>query len=510
MTFLLKRGLNLIRELLTTTSTLTKYGLLQNFIPQDPQGLIFFLLEKKFSFMSSKLNLAEINYPFVEKTHKYDIPFEAAFSTLTHIARISGKNSIKLKGAAFDTLLEGLNQFHQKLFYSLYILNGPTGLSKEGARNRLKLYFRDNLHREETLSFHFNTRQRFLDLLANKPFSLPYGIPCFFAGAAPINESELGYPFFWEEKYDGLRRQIHWFNKELKIFSRAFNDITFGFKETAEILKDQPNFILDCELVRFDFRANKILPFTEIAKRHGIKGENVDLPDFKIIVFDILKFQETNMLGMHLQDRKNLLLTLNQTQNFEVRVLKICKTPQEKDKLFKLLFQLNWEGLILKNLNSPYIPGKSTEGWRKIRLDLLKNNTLSLDLLICGISPGKGKRKNTLGALHLCTYTENEYTYFCSVGTGFSDEQLKELTTLFLQHPTTNLKINHFPIKIKNQILFHPFLLREITCSEIFSTNGLYSARFPVFKRIRDDKKLEDRDTIEDIKKLIKPSRLQK
>src|SRR5918996_1035146 len=82
---------------------------------------------------------------------------------------------------------------------------------------------------------------------------------------------------------------------------------------------------------------------------------------------------------------------------------------------FESAKQLGFEGIVAKRLGSPYVPGRRTKDWRKIKA------TNQQDCLVLGWTPGTGSRGATFGALLLGAYRDGELIWIGQVGTGFTD-----------------------------------------------------------------------------------------
>ena len=142
---------------------------------------------------------------------------------------------------------------------------------------------------------------------------------------------------------------------------------------------------------------------------------------------------------------------------------------------------------------SPYSPGKRGKNWLK-----KKPVMDTLDLIVIGGEWGSGKRKNKIGSYVLACYDDvkNVYLEIGRVGTGLSDELLDSLTEQFLKIIEAEDGVN---LKIKPEIVFE-VAFEEIQKSPNYPAG--YALRFPRLIQVREDKDIEDIDTIEKIERM--------
>jgi DNA ligase-1 len=121
-----------------------------------------------------------------------------------------------------------------------------------------------------------------------------------------------GVPFSCEYKYDGFRGQVHNFDSKTQIFSRNLENMTESYPDILNHFKENKyceNFILDCELVAFDKKTNKILPFNQLTTR---ARKNVNVEDISIHVciflFDIIYLNDKSMCDLTLEERRKILI----------------------------------------------------------------------------------------------------------------------------------------------------------------------------------------------------------
>jgi len=340
-------------------------------------------------------------------------------------------------------------------------------------------------------------------------------------------------PFTCEYKYDGFRGQIHYYNKKTQIFSRNLEDMTETYpdvvefinnfiKESAEKNNKQLNsFILDCEMVAYDKKNDKILPFQQLTTR---SRKNVDLATITIHVcmfcFDILLLNDEILINKTLRERRKYLYsTFTESQYIQFAKHLDSGDAQEMENFMTESVSSGCEGLIVKAIdkNSEYMPGQRNFNWLKLKKDYLDTSLGdSIDLVIIGAQYGKGKRKGLYGSFLLACYNDDNETYetVTMTGGGLKDAELDELYNklkeIILPQAPSNYKLG----KAEPDVIFEAKIVIEVKTADL-SISPIYTAgydltpdhrgvslRFPRFQRIREDKKPHEACTSEEIVKL--------
>ena len=352
-------------------------------------------------------------------------------------------------------------------------------------------------------------------------------------GIKVIFERFADTPFTCEYKYDGFRGQIHYYNKKTQIFSRNLEDMTETYpdvvefinnfiKESAEKNNKQLNsFILDCEMVAYDKKNDKILPFQQLTTR---SRKNVDLATITIHVcmfcFDILLLNDEILINKTLRERRKYLYsTFTESQYIQFAKHLDSGDAQEMENFMTESVSSGCEGLIVKAIdkNSEYMPGQRNFNWLKLKKDYLDTSLGdSIDLVIIGAQYGKGKRKGLYGSFLLACYNDDNETYetVTMTGGGLKDTELDELYNklkeIILPQTPSNYKLG----KAEPEVVFEAKIVVEVKTADL-SISPIYTAgydltpdhrgvslRFPRFQRIRDDKKPYEACTSEEIVKL--------
>ncbi|XP_027053351.1 DNA ligase 3-like isoform X1 [Pocillopora damicornis] len=328
-----------------------------------------------------------------------------------------------------------------------------------------------------------------------------------------------------EIKYDGERVQVHKSGNEFQFFSRSLKPVLAH--KVAPIKDHLPkacphgnSLILDSEVLLVDNKTSKPLPFGTLGihKKSAFKDASVCL-----FIFDCLQFNDENMMKKSMTERRKVL-----EQNVTVIPNKIMlsemnflKTEKELSKLMTRAIKEGLEGLVLKDINGIYEPGK--RHWLKMKRDYLEEGAMAdtADLVVLGAYYGTGN-KGGLMSIFLMGVWDPATKQWCTVarcGNGHDDKTLERLNRELKMK-----KISKDPSKVPLWLNIHRTLVPdfvvedpkkspvwEITGAE-FSKSTTHTAdgisiRFPRVTRIRDDKDWQTANDLPHLKVLFKNSR---
>jgi len=305
-----------------------------------------------------------------------------------------------------------------------------------------------------------------------------------------------------EVKYDGARVQIHKDREKVKLFTRRLEEVTHQFPDIVRLVKENvraETCILDCEAVGVDKRTGRPLPFQQLSQRvqrkHDIERMMDELP-IQVNIFDVLYVNGRSTLEEKLSDRRAEMEKIVKVVpgKFQFTEYVITKDLKAAEKFYKHALEIGEEGVMVKNLDSKYIPGRRVGYWLKV-----KPTMEPLDLVVIGAEWGTGKRANWLSSYVLgCRDPATGDFLGCGMmGTGLTDEQFKEMTK----------KLRPLILEERGRsVTFKPDTVFEIGYQEIQrSTNydSGFALRFPVLLRDRSaDKGPEEADTIDRLRKL--------
>jgi DNA ligase-1 len=300
-----------------------------------------------------------------------------------------------------------------------------------------------------------------------------------------------------EDKYDGIRAQIHKDGDEVQIYSRDLDNITASFPDVVSaISKISGSFLMDGEIV--PYRHQQILSFAELQIRLGrklIAKEILEAVPTRYFAFDLLYINGDLLLSQPLTQRKSRLFALweeNQI-SFSPSTSKIVQDSQGLEEAFEAARERNNEGLVIKHPDSTYTPGKRGKTWLK-----LKRTLASLDVVVVAAEYGHGKRAGVLSDYTFAVQHNGELLTIGKAYSGITDAELQQLSTLFHEISLGNRGYYH-PVK--------PQVVLEVTFDRINRSDrhsSGFALRFPRIKRIRWDKKPDEIDTLETVENLHK------
>ena len=354
--------------------------------------------------------------------------------------------------------------------------------------------------------------------------------PLDFMLASPVNSPEEALSYFEsasvEDKYDGIRAHAHLSNGEVRLFSRTRDEITESFPELANALAHLPvEAILDGEIVAWSFEASnpargKALPFSTLQSRLGRKKVSAKLMRYvpvAYVVFDVL-FSNSRLLLEHaLRERRQILtdllalprvaaphrrsgqasLAFEETDHdpqapiIQAQVSP-ARSPEDVEQLFAAARTRGNEGLMIKNVESFYTPGRRGKSWLK-----MKRGLATLDVVVTAVEYGHGKR---IGVLSDCTFAVWDGDRLVNIGkaySGLTDAEIAEMTKWFLTH-----KISEHGMRLEVE----PKIVLEVAFNNMMRSTrheSGYALRFPRIVRLRPDKLPEDADTIQTVAKIF-------
>lgn len=304
-----------------------------------------------------------------------------------------------------------------------------------------------------------------------------------------------------EWKFDGARVQIHKDGEKVRIYSRRMENVTSSLPEISKATIRQvkaKKAILDGEAVATgdDGRPR---PFQDILKRfrrkYDVEKLAAQIP-LQLHLFDLIYLEGKSLIDQPLSERRELLVRIADSELVASQVL--TNKPEEVERIYKEALAAGHEGVMIKNPVSVYAPGKRGKNWLKI-----KPVMETLDLVVIGATWGEGRRANLLGSYRLAC-ADPETGKLLDIGwvaTGLTDEVLSELTETFKD---LILVQKGMEVELKPAVIFE-VAYEEIQASTNYSSG--FALRFPRLVAVRDDKSVEEADTLE---RVISIYRLQR
>ncbi len=325
--------------------------------------------------------------------------------------------------------------------------------------------------------------------------------PVRFMLASPVETpaeafERMGAESVWtEEKYDGVRCQLHRQGERVELFSRDLKETTSAFPELSENAPSIGHDVLfDGEVLAH--RDGRVLRFFELQRRLGRKKVSAELRDevpVVLVVFDLLWLDGRPLLDEALETRRRLMEELGLQLPFLLARVEEATGPDHLDRIFAETRARGNEGLMVKDPLSPYTPGRRGLAWLK-----LKRPLATLDVVVTAVEWGHGKRK---GVLSDYTFAVKDASTgrLVNVGkayTGLTDAEIAEMTKRFLAITIED----HGHVR-----LVKPEVVLEVAFDSIQHSarhKSGYALRFPRIVRIRDDKPVDEIDTVDRVAEL--------
>jgi len=301
------------------------------------------------------------------------------------------------------------------------------------------------------------------------------------AGSLP---HDGGWAF--EVKWDGVRAIAYSQPGELRVESRNLKDITDTYPELFGLgaALGSHSAVLDGEIVALDGTGRPsfaaLAQRMHIASRAQARRLAKDTP-VTYVVFDLLWLDGHSLMHEPYSERRRRLaeLALNGAS---------WQTPEhvvgQGEALLAATAEQGLEGVLAKRLDSVYQPGARTRDWVKIK------TVARQELIVGGWMPGKGKRRQTIGALLLGVYEDGgALRYVGRVGSGFSDEDLRRLSRMLapLERQSSPFTAGEQPPR--EAVFCEPRLVVEVRLTA-WTDGG--SLRHPVYVGMREDKPAEN------------------
>jgi len=312
----------------------------------------------------------------------------------------------------------------------------------------------------------------------------------------------VGKPAAIEYKYDGFRLIIHKKGDKIILFTRRLENVTKQFPEVVEYVKKYTkgqSFILDSEAVGYNKETKEYTPFQSISQRirrkYDIEKTQKELP-VEVNVFDILYYNGESLLDEPFEKRTKLISKILENHPYKIIHAKQIITGDENSasKFYKEALKSNQEGVMMKNLQSPYNPGSRVGHMLKI-----KPEQRDLDLVITGAEYGTGKRFGWMSSFILSCKQGKEFLEIGKMGTGIKEKVEEGISFLELTEKLTPLIIK----EKGREVSIKPHIVASITYQEIQHSPNYksgYALRFPRLTALRPDKSTEDVATLEEVK----------
>jgi DNA ligase 1 len=324
--------------------------------------------------------------------------------------------------------------------------------------------------------------------------------PMLAQTAADVGEAlrELQGPLAFEWKMDGARIQVHKAGDDVRIYTRSLNEITGAVPEIVESVRSfaEATLVLDGEAITFD-TSGRPHPFQITMRRFGrklnVESMRAELP-IQAYFFDCLRFGEHAIADRPARER---IQALERIVPSSMRIPRLVTSSEsEAAAFYDAAIAAGHEGLMAKSLDAPYEAGNRGAAWLKIK------RAHTLDLVVLAAEWGHGRRTGKLSNLHLGALepSTGEYIMLGKTFKGLTDAMLDWQTKELLARETRR---DQWTVYVR------PELVVEIAFSDLQTSTrypGGLALRLARVKRYRNDKRTEDADTMDSVRKIAAPA----
>jgi DNA ligase 1 len=315
---------------------------------------------------------------------------------------------------------------------------------------------------------------------------------------------------FVEDKYDGVRAQLHREGDRVAIFSRTLDPVTDRFPEVAGALLAIPHVVIfDGEIVAYSESDGRCLQFSALQKRLGRKVVSAEIMQevpVACMVFDLLYLDGEVLLDAPLSRRKQLLASLNLPYPLVMAPTELTPVADlddgehegsgRLDAMFAASRARGNEGLMVKMPASDYSPGKRGKAWLKVKRALA-----TLDVVVTAVEWGNGKRNKMLSDYTFAVLgPERQLLNVGKAYSGLTDAEITEMTEWFKTHTIQDFG------RVR---LVEPLVVIEVAFDKIQPSprhKSGYALRFPRIVRLRPDKRPQDASTLDEVRAIAEDS----
>ena len=328
-------------------------------------------------------------------------------------------------------------------------------------------------------------------------FSKPY--PFYLAYAIDTDVKELGPENEWqaEWKWDGIRGQLIKRNNEIFVWSRGEELMTDKFPEYHSLKNSLlEGIVLDGEIIPSVDK--KPLPFallqTRIGRKNVTKKHLQDAP-IAFFAYDILEYEGQDIREWTLEKRRSLLEDIITKLDHPVLLLSPVVNFSSWEQLAAIREssrEMGAEGIMLKRRSSTYQVGRKVGDWWKWKID-----PLVIDAVMIYAQKGHGRRSNLYTDYTFAVKDDDKLVSFAKAYSGLTDKEFAEVDSFVKRNSLEKFG----PVRtVKPELVF------EIAFEGIAASNRHKSGvalRFPRINRWRKDKKADEINTLDDLKKML-------
>lgn len=319
-----------------------------------------------------------------------------------------------------------------------------------------------------------------------------------------------------ETKVDGMRAQMHKRGNDVWIYTRRLENVTNQFPDLVKLVRKcvtANECIIEGEVMGVNPKTREPLAFQILSQRihrkYDIEKTLKEIP-IQANLFDIVYLNGKTLFDKKLSERRKILeRVIKQTREFRLIDQIVTKDVAQAQKFYDNALRMRQEGVMVKNLDALYIPGRSVGGgWLKV-----KPTMESLDLAVVGATWGTGKRAGALTSFALaCRDADTDAFLECGMmSTGIKEKKDAEIDVTY--EDMTKLLKPLITAEKAGEAKITPKVVIEVAYEEIQKSptySSGFALRFPRFLRLRPEKGAEQADTIDRILYLYGSQRTDK
>lgn len=479
-------------------------------------------------------DLGEIAEEFVGKKRQSvlfssKLSVEKVFDTLSKLLSIEGKGAVEKKISLVSELLGQSSGKEAKYIIRTLLGDLRVGVATGVIRDSIsEAFFEKNSEMKEKVeaaydlandwaiifdaAFKGNLEIEKIGVVPGRPLNVMLAIK-----AESIEEAfEIcGKPAALEYKYDGFRVVIsREKNGKIKLFTRRLGNVTAQFPDVVNYVEKNvkgENFILDCEIVGFDAKTKKYMPFQYISQRIKRKYEIEKIVKYlpvEVNVFDILYYNGESLLSEPFKKRRMLIESIVRKEDWKIKPANqiVVDNVKDAEKFYKEALKMGEEGVMIKKLDAPYKQGRRVGYMVK-----LKPEIRDFDLVIIGAEYGTGKRAGWLTSYFIACRDESKFLEVGKVSSGLKEIEAAEIREGEITYEQMTKLLKPLIVKTEgNKIIVKPKIVVSVTYQNIQespSYSSGYALRFPRITSYRPDRSMRDITSLNEMRKEAKKGR---
>lgn len=327
-----------------------------------------------------------------------------------------------------------------------------------------------------------------------------------------------------EPKIDGFRLAVHKNGREVQIFTRNMEDVTFMYPDLVEAVDKQvkaKKVIFEGEAIAYHPKTGEYLPFQETVQRkrkYDIAKKAIEIP-LRLLCFDLLFLNgKSFIMEPYLKRREALKKIIEQGETLLLTEEKIIDNAKDLEIIFQEAVSRGLEGVMAKRLDGIYQAGARGWNWIKYKRSYQGKLEDTIDAVVMGYDAGQGKRAGFgIGDFLIGVYDQKTDTFktMAKIGTGLTDEEWRTMQKRCEERRSLQKPARYDVDKLMNcDVWVKPEMVVVIRADEI-SRSPVHTAgrtkeqpgfalRFPRLVDFRDDKLPEDATTVKEIEEMYK------